>query len=154
MHICSRALKTGQQRVLSIIVTAMKDTSLLCNPVLHAMVIVAKLDSSFSLGIPGHSRETPSAAWEACVSRLPGEDALTLANRVFDSYLQKLGDDIDHHTIWSNEQYARRSTPAPLTVLETTLVTPPEAALTITSLPFVGTRHNRGFAPEAVRCRR
>jgi len=70
------------------------------------MVIVAKLDSSFSLGVSGYSRETPSAAWEACVSRLPGEDALTLANRVFDSYLQELGDDIDHHTIWSNEQYA------------------------------------------------
>ena len=29
-----------------------------------------------------------------------------LANRVFDSYLQKVGDDIDHHTIWSNDQYA------------------------------------------------
>jgi len=106
LHVCSRALKTGQQRVRSIVVTAMKDTSLLCNPVLHAMVIVAKLDSSFSQGVPGYSRETPSAAWEACVSRLPGEDALTLANCVFDSYLQKIGDDIDHRTIWSNEVYA------------------------------------------------
>jgi len=106
LHVCSCALKTGQQRIRSITVTAMKDSSLLCNPVLHAMVIVAKLDSSFSLGVSGYSRETPSAAWEACVSRLPGEDALTLANRVFDSYLQELGDDIDHHTIWSNEQYA------------------------------------------------
>jgi len=62
LHVCSRALKTGQQRVRSIIVAAMKDSSLLCNPVLHAMVIVAKLDSSFSLGVPGYSRETPSAA--------------------------------------------------------------------------------------------
>jgi len=106
LHVCSRALKTRQQQVRSIVVTAMKDTSFLCNPVLHAMVIVAKLDSSFLLGVPGYSRETPSAAWEACVSRLPGEDTPTLANRVFDSYLQKLGDDIDHHTIWSNEQYA------------------------------------------------
>ena len=70
------------------------------------MVLVAKLDSSFSLGVPGYSRETPSAAWEACVSRLPGEDALTLANRVFDSYLQKLGEDVDHRTIWSNEVHA------------------------------------------------
>ena len=78
LHVCSCALKTGQQRIRSITVTAMKDSSLLCNPVLHAMVIVAKLDSSFSLGVSGYSRETPSAAWEACVSRLPGEDALTL----------------------------------------------------------------------------
>jgi len=70
------------------------------------MVLVAKLDSSFSLGVPGYSGEPPSAAWEACVSRLPGEDALTLANRVFDSYLQKLGEDVDHRTIWSNEVYA------------------------------------------------
>jgi len=72
------------------------------------MVLVAKLDSSFSQGVPvpGYSRETPSAAWEACVSRLPGEDALTLANRVFDSYLQKIGDDVDHRNIWGNEVYA------------------------------------------------
>jgi len=52
LHVCSRALKTGQQRVRSIVVTAMKDTSLFCNPVLHAMVIVAKLDSSFITGCP------------------------------------------------------------------------------------------------------
>ena len=33
------------------------------------MVVIAKLDSSFSQGAPGYSRETPSAAaWEACVS--------------------------------------------------------------------------------------
>jgi len=107
LHVCSRSVKTGQQRVRSVIVAATQDQVLCCNPVLHAAVIMSKLDSSFSQGAPGYSRETPSASWEACLSRLPGEDSLTLSHRILEAFFQKIGDeDMDPRKVWANELWA------------------------------------------------
>jgi hypothetical protein len=107
LNISSRSQETGQQRVNALVKAAIEDIGLQCNPLVHANVFMAKLDLSFSQGAPAYSRETPSAMWESCHSRLHGEDASTLAYRILDSFLQKIGNnDVDRSTVWLNETYA------------------------------------------------
>lgn len=107
LNISSRSPEAGQQRVNALVKAAIEDIGLQCNPLVHANVFMAKLDLSFSQGAPAYSRETPSAMWESCHSRLHGEDASTLAYRILDSFLQKIGNnDVDRSTVWLNETYA------------------------------------------------
>lgn len=88
----SRDKKYGQSRIQAFIGAAIGDKCLQRNPVLHANVLIGKLDASFAEGVPMFSRETPSAAWDACISRLQGEDAETLGTRIIAAFLKKQGD--------------------------------------------------------------
>jgi hypothetical protein len=96
----------GHPRIDQYVTEAMKDRALVQHPLLHADVIIFKLDMSFSDGSKQFSSDSCSADWERASSRRPGEDLVTLATRVVGAYLKKVNDpDITTVTVWDRRHY-------------------------------------------------
>ena len=92
----------GHPRIHQYITSAMTDRVLIHHPLLHAEVLRYKLDTSFAAGSKLYSKESRTAEWERTTERLPGEDIVTLATRVAESYLKKLNDPtLDMVTVWA-----------------------------------------------------
>ena len=97
----------GHARIKQYIESAMTDKALLAHPLLHADVLVFKLDVSFSSGSKLYSKCSRAADWERTTSRLPGEDVVTLATRVTEAYLKKISDPkVNAVNVWSTAIYA------------------------------------------------
>ena len=92
----------GHPRILSYVERAINDSALVLIPPLHADVLIYQLDVSFAHGSRSHGLHSHSAAWERATSRLPGEDVLTLAHRVVDAYVKKLGGVADSANVWES----------------------------------------------------
>jgi hypothetical protein len=99
--------ETGHPRLAQYVKSAVCDRVLTDFPVLHADVLLWKLDSSFGNGTAEYAHDSLSADWERAVSRLPGEDAVTLAERVIDAYVKKQNDPrVDQDTVWLRNCFA------------------------------------------------
>ena len=101
--------ETGNTRLYQHFNAAFEDEHLLPHPLLHADVLIYRLDDSFAAGSSTYGRTCVSADWDRCVRRNPGEDAITLAVRLINAYLRK----IDNHdvvvtakTVWGYPSYA------------------------------------------------
>lgn len=96
----------GHPRIASYIGRAITDAALVLTPLLHADVLIYQLDVSFAHGSRQHGLHSHNADWDGAVSRLPGEDALTLAHRVVDAYVKKLGDSsVTSTNVWLSTFY-------------------------------------------------
>ena len=97
----------GHPRILQYVKSAMKDRALAKYPLLHADVIIYRLDCSFADGALKYSYDSSSADWERATSRYPGEDLVTLATRVTEAFLKKAGElNLDSASVWANQSYA------------------------------------------------
>ena len=82
----------GHPRLVEYVAEALQDPVLLGNPPLHADVLIRQLDESFSVNSSKFNKRSVSAEWDQTVSRRAGEDCVSLARRVVNAYLRKLGD--------------------------------------------------------------
>ncbi|MDC0526247.1 hypothetical protein OAO87_04515 [bacterium] len=96
----------GHPRTASYVERALLDAQLVLVPPLHADVLVFQLDLSFAHGSRQHGLHSHGADWERATSRQPGEDLLTLAHRVVDAYVKKLGVALsDPSLVWQSVLY-------------------------------------------------
>ena len=97
----------GHPRINQYIESAMTDRALVLHPLLHADVLLFKLDTSFASGSRLYSKDSRAADWERTTERLPGEDVVTLATRITEAYVKKVSDPkIDSVSVWSTAIYA------------------------------------------------
>jgi hypothetical protein len=97
----------GHPRINQYIESAMTDRALVVHPLLHADVLIFKLDTSFASGSKLYSKDSRSADWERTTSRLPGEDVITCATRVTEAFVKKVSDpEINTITVWNTSIYA------------------------------------------------
>ena len=77
----------GYPRLCNYITSALEDSALLAYPLLHADVLIYKLDASYANGSSKYSKDSVSVDWDSAVSRLEGEDPVTLAIRVTNAFV-------------------------------------------------------------------
>ena len=107
LHLALLREETGHPRLAQYVKAAVTDSELSSYPVLHADVLLWKLDASFGMGSAEYAHDSLSADWERCVSRLAGEDAVTLAERVQDAFVKRLNDPtIDATSVWTRTSHA------------------------------------------------
>jgi hypothetical protein len=96
-------------RINQYIESALTDGALERHPLLHADVLLFKLDTSFASGSKLYSKDSRSADWERTTSRLPGEDVITCATRVTEAFVKKVSDpEINTVTVWNTSIYAHQ----------------------------------------------
>ena len=99
---------SGYSRLSNYIKTALGESALLEYPLLHADVLIYNLDVSYAAGSNKYSRDSTTVDWERAISRLPGEDPISLARRVTNAFLGKHHDHtLDDVSVWSNPTFAR-----------------------------------------------
>ena len=99
----------GHPRINQYIESAMTDRALVAQPLLHADVLVFKLDTSFASGSKLYSKDSRAADWERTTSWLPGEDLITLATRITEAYVKKVSDPkVNTVTVWNTPIYAHQ----------------------------------------------
>ena len=99
----------GHPRIKQYIESAMTDRALVAHPLLHADVLIFKLDQSFASGSKLYSKDSRAADWERTTARLPGEDVITLATRVTEAYVKKVSDpEVDTVTVWNTSIHAHQ----------------------------------------------
>jgi len=97
---------SGHPRIASYVKRAVSDCQLVLFPPLHADVLIYQLDVSFAHGSKQHGFNSHTTDWDRCKSRQSGEDALTLAHRVVDAFIKKLGDSVTNSTnVWDSKNY-------------------------------------------------
>jgi hypothetical protein len=98
----------GYPRLLNYIKSALTDTVLIKYPLLHADVLLYKLDQSFASGSRKYSRNSITIDWEQAVSRQHGEDPQSLAIRVTGAYITMRDDDaLTDVNVWDKPTFAR-----------------------------------------------
>ena len=98
----------GYPRLLNHIKIALTDTVLIKYPLLHADVLLYKLDQSFASGSRKYSRDSITIDWEQAVSRQHGEDPQSLAIRVTGAYMTMRDDDaLTDVNVWDKSTFAR-----------------------------------------------
>ena len=96
----------GYQRLENYITAALSDTTLLRYPLLHADVLICKLDASYATGSRKYKSDSATVAWERADSRLPGEDLISLAGRVINAFLTKINSaSVTDITVWQQPSY-------------------------------------------------
>jgi hypothetical protein len=96
----------GYQRLENYITAALSDTTLLRYPLLHADVLICKLDASYATGSRKYKSDSATVAWERADSRLPGEDLISLAVRVINAFLTKTNAaSVTDITVWQQPSY-------------------------------------------------
>ena len=94
---------SGYPRLVNYIHNALEAPTLLKYPLLHADLLIYQLDLSYSTGSRKYSYDSVTVDWERATSRLPGEDPVTLAQRVTNAFLRKHNDpNIDNVSVWSH----------------------------------------------------
>ena len=97
----------GYPRLANMVLTAINDPTLLAHPLLHADVLIYKLDASFATGSHKYAVDCATVEWESIVGRMVGEDLLSLSNRVINGFLRMHDPDrITPITVWENPTYA------------------------------------------------
>ena len=93
----------GYPRLVSYITAALEDHELLKFPLLHADVLIYKLDCSYGDSSQRYAVSSTTLAWDAAISRQHGEDPVSLAIRVTNACLTKQDDpSITTITVWSH----------------------------------------------------
>ena len=82
----------GYPRLANYITTALDDPVMLEYPLLHADLLIYRLDCSYASGSRQYESDSMTALWDTTVSRLPGEDLVSLALRVINAFLMKEAD--------------------------------------------------------------
>ena len=101
--------ESGYPKLQLAVKLALMDTKLMQYPLLHADVFMCKLDKSFAAGSAKYSDDSCSAEWDQTLSRLPGEDALSLAIRVQSAYLETLQHmELDDITIYTDKFHSQQ----------------------------------------------
>ena len=96
----------GYPRLANYLTAALDDAALLSYPLLHSDVLFYKLDASYAHGSRSYSAESNTIDWELAVSRLPGEDAVSLAIRVTSAFLMKHDDPkLTDVTVWEHPAF-------------------------------------------------
>jgi hypothetical protein len=99
----------GYPRLASYIMTALDDTVLLDYPLLHADVLIYRLDCSYGSGSRQFESDSMTAQWDATDTRAPGEDLVTLAIRVINAFLMKEADTkLTAENVWDKPNYANQ----------------------------------------------
>ena len=92
----------GYPRIVNYIDAALQDPVLIRLPLLHAAVLIYKLDVSYASGSLKYRYNSSSIEWENATSRRPGEDLISLAARVITAFLSKNPDPtLTRVTVWS-----------------------------------------------------
>ena len=81
----------GYPRLHNYVKLALKNDALIRYPLLHADVLVLVVDESYLRQCRTFDPECNSAEWDRTTERRAGEDLVTLANRVVEAYLTKIG---------------------------------------------------------------
>jgi hypothetical protein len=98
---------SGYPRLVNYVNNALEAEALLKYPLLHADLLIYQLDLSYSNGSLKYSYDSVTVDWERAFSRLPGEDPVTLAQRVTNAFLRKLNDpSINDVSVWSHSSLA------------------------------------------------
>jgi len=98
---------SGYPRLVNYVNNALEAEALLKYPLLHADLLIYQLDLSYSNGSLKYSYDSVTVDWERAFSRLPGEDPVTLAQRVTNAFLRKLNDpNINDVSVWSHSSLA------------------------------------------------
>ena len=93
----------GYPRLVSYITAALEDHELLKFPLLHANVLIYKLDCSYGDSSQRYAVSSTTLAWDAAISRQHGEDPVSLAIRVTNACLTKQDDpSLTNITVWSH----------------------------------------------------
>ena len=101
--------ESGYPKLQLAVKLALMDTKLMQYPLLHADVFMCKLDRSFAAGSAKYSDDSCSAEWDQTLSRLPGEDALSLAIRVQSAYLETLQHmELDDITVYTDKFHSQQ----------------------------------------------
>lgn len=96
----------GYPRLVNHFTAALECPSLLAYPLLHADVLMYKLDCSYAAGSDKYSHDSTTVDWESAVSRLPGEDPVSLAIRVTNAFLMKHDDAaLTDVTVWTKPSF-------------------------------------------------
>lgn len=99
--------ENGYPRLVGYINAALEATVLLNYPLLHADLLMHELDESYATGSRKYSYDSVVVDWERAVSRLPGEDPITLALRVIHAFVTKTNNpDIDVISVWEHSSLA------------------------------------------------
>ena len=77
----------GYPRLVNHLDAALEETVLMKYPLLHADVLFYKLDHSYATGSTKYRANSSSVEWDSAVSRLPGEDPVSLAMRVTNAFI-------------------------------------------------------------------
>ena len=105
----------GYPRLVNHFTAALDDQALLKYPLLHADVVKREVDCSYAAGSLKYSSDSTTVDWESAISRLPGEDPVSLAIRVTNALLTKYDNPkLTTINVWStaslateiNERYA------------------------------------------------
>ena len=99
----------GYPRLVNYVKNALRDPVLLRYPLLHADILIFKLDMSYQSGCSKYADDSNTADWEGTLARLPGEDLITLAIRVISAYLvmyESTG--MTDAALWASESDRRR----------------------------------------------
>ena len=99
LHLAFSDPVIGYPRLQLAVDLALKDSELMKYPLLHADVLIYKLDESFAEGNQKYSNDSSSANWDQTTSRLPGESAHSLSIRVENAYLE-LHEELDAVSIY------------------------------------------------------
>jgi hypothetical protein len=92
----------GYPRLVNYINAALEATELLKYPLLHADVLLYNIDYSYAMSSSKYAGDSLTIDWESAVSRLPGEDPVSLAIRVINACLTMHDDAaLTNVTVWS-----------------------------------------------------
>ena len=96
----------GYPRLANYVKTALTDKVLIRYPLLHADVLIFKLDSSFTSGSSKYTNDSTTAEWSRTTAREPGEDPISLAQRVIAAFLAiYAGKGLTEDDIWKDESH-------------------------------------------------
>ena len=99
----------GYQRIDNYITSALEDPVLLAYPLLHADVLIYKLDCSYAVGTYKYAADSVSVDWESATSRRPGEGPIDLAVRVTNAFVMMHDNEsITNVTVWSTSSYVNK----------------------------------------------
>ena len=98
LHLAFSDTERGYPRLKLAVDLALKDSKLMQFPLLHTDVFIYKLDESFALGSK-YQDDAYTTKWMQTTYRLPGEDAISLATRVENAYLE-WWDNLDEKSLY------------------------------------------------------
>ena len=109
LHITLSDPSDGYPRVVNYLAAALEDSVLLAYPLLHADVLIHKLDCSYAKGSAKYAADSITLEWEGAVTRRAGEDVTTLAIRITNAFILMHDDPATTNTsVWSTPSFVNQ----------------------------------------------
>ena len=137
----------GYPRISNYVTAAIDDTVLVRYPLLHADVLIYKLDCSYSVGSYKYSADSVSVNWESATARRPGEGPIDLAVRVTNAFvIMHDSESITSVTVWSTPSYVTKINKRYAECLSNDLAYPERGAASVRIFLLQWERHRAAIA--------